>query len=82
MLNKLSIVKEIYIKLNSRYCISNTMTVIISTKLSDKEYRVFLNTCRLIGRNSEDVLRQIVLDFLHFENIEPGVAEDEQMTPQ
>lgn len=58
------------------------MTAIISTKLSDKEYRVFLNMYRLIRRNSEDVLRQIVLDFLHLENIEPGVAEDEQMTPQ
>lgn len=80
MLNKLFIVKEICIKLNNRYCISNAMTVIISTRLSDEEYRVFLNTCRLIGHNSEDVLRQIVLDFLHLENIEPGVAEDEQMT--
>lgn len=56
------------------------MTAIISTKLSDKEYRVFLNMYRLIRRNSEDVLRQIVLDFLHLENIEPGVVEDEQMT--
>ena len=56
------------------------MTVIISTRLSDGEYRVFLNTCKLIGRNSEDVLRQIVLDFLHLENIEPRAAKDEQMT--
>ena len=42
-----------------------SMTKIISTKLSDEEYLDLLKICRMTKFSSEDILRELVLGFLH-----------------
>jgi hypothetical protein len=44
----------------------------VSTKLGDREYEKFVNTCRRIGKSPYAVLRELVLRWLQEQGVDTG----------